>query len=247
MLASKLVAATSLLLIAAAITVGCSAAVQGSGPTAAPSTSVPLVESEGTPAVPPATEATPKTGATSTVAAPASRSASIPVCGSDVAPFTEATLTSTPAPDTCSFPIGGASRITDYPGLPQNAGTLANGPTSGPQAVPGKPPVANISAAWTRTHELAIVLRGGSYCYPTATSLINIGLQRLQVDQTVTLPYLESSLPPGVVGGCPAMSESAPHTTIWKPPASLNVHRPVVIVLKVQGYHPDDSVTLPGL
>lgn len=109
MSARKIVAATSLLLIAAAITVGCSAASQRSVKTAAPTASVALVESKGTPVMSPATEAGNKIAIP---AAPASGSAGIPVCGSDVAPFTETALTSTPAADTCSFPDGGSASPT---------------------------------------------------------------------------------------------------------------------------------------
>ncbi len=112
MSARKVVAGTSNLLIAAAITVGCGAAGEQSVQTAAPTTSVAMVDSAGTPVTPPATDSIPKTGATGIPAAPVSGSAGIPVCGSDVPPFTENTLTSTPAPDTCIFPAGGSASPT---------------------------------------------------------------------------------------------------------------------------------------
>jgi len=137
----------------------------------------------------------------------------------------------------------GASKVTDYPGLPQNAGPLANGPAS---SFPARPLTPAISAAWTRTHQLAIVLRGGSSCYPTVTSLTEIGPQQLQIDSSITLPDQATELP-GVVGGCPAVAEFAPHTAVWKPPANLNVHQPVVISFEHQDQIPDYFVTLPGL
>ena len=107
MSARKIVAATSLLVVAAVTMVGCSAASQGSN--AGPTTSVAFVRSEGTPVMSTATGTTSKT---SIDTAPASGSAGVPVCGSYVAPFTETTLISTPAADICSVPDGGSASPT---------------------------------------------------------------------------------------------------------------------------------------
>lgn len=55
-----------------------------------------------------ATDSIPTTPATSKPAARTSGPAGVPACGAEVPPLTETTLISTPAPDTCSFPVGGS-------------------------------------------------------------------------------------------------------------------------------------------
>lgn len=173
MSAHKIVAATSMLLIAAAIAVGCGAGSEQSVQTAAPATSVALTDSAGTPVMPPATDSIPKTGATSIPAAPASGSAGIPVCGSDVPPFTETTLTSTPAPDTCSFSAGGSASPT----CPTQPTEVINGEQTRPPAA-GDLLSGSPIAGFGRFGGAG----GGSMCfavYPSAAVFLTNGAQGL--------------------------------------------------------------------
>lgn len=71
--------------------------------------------------------------------AAAVQSVGIPVCGSAYTPFTASSGTSTPAPDTCSFPEGGSASPT-CPDQPTEvvAGTETRPPTAG-ERVSGTP------------------------------------------------------------------------------------------------------------
>jgi len=134
---------------------------------------------------------------------------------------------------------GSATKVTDYRGLPQNAGTLAASKKDAGY-------ISGISAAWTRDHQLAIVLVGSGDCYPTVTSLIEISPQQLQVGHSLAAgaPSQISSANPEERPSCTL--DLSPHTTVWTVPAGLDVHKPVVLVLHDELY-PDDTVTLPGL
>ncbi len=106
MSAGKIVAAISIMLVAAAMVAGCTAASERSVQSAVGTTSIGLSDPAGASVMPSAADSIPKTTTTSSAEVLASAVVGIPVCGSQVPPFVETTLTSTPAPDTCSFPDG---------------------------------------------------------------------------------------------------------------------------------------------
>lgn len=162
---------------------------------AAPTTSVVLPDSAGTSVMPPASDLV--TSATSNPAALTSKFAGIPVCGSDVPPFTESTGISTPAPDTCSFPTGGSAS----PGCPVQPTEVVTGNETRPPAAGDRvsgSPVAGFGRFGGRG--------GGSMCfveYPGGAVILT------NVDQAVLLP---SSKDPIRVAGRTQLARS---DAIW--------------------------------
>ncbi len=102
--------AAAVLLIGMAAAAGCTTSTNTRSVESAATTPVVLPDPAG-PSVIPSTDRS----ATALISDPAARTADsggIPVCGSDVPPFMGSGSTSTPAPDTCSFPAGGSASPT---------------------------------------------------------------------------------------------------------------------------------------
>lgn len=106
----RILGATSALLIAVASVAGCTAHPNGqSVESAAPTTAVDLPNPAVTSVKPSTSDGVAvATGGSALTPPPGG----IPVCGSAVPSFTESSATSTPAPDTCSFPEGGSGSPT---------------------------------------------------------------------------------------------------------------------------------------
>lgn len=134
-MSARVVGALFAIVVVGTTATGCTAG-ERSVESAAPTTSVVLPRPAGTPVLPSTSVAmTPESGNE----AAAVQSVGIPVCGSAFATFSAPSGTSTPAPDTCSFPEGGSASPT-CPNQPTEvvAGTETRPPAAGEQ-VTGTP------------------------------------------------------------------------------------------------------------